>query len=48
MGADNASTGYCMPLNKASSASNGLHLVKLWAKEVSWKPSNITGYWQDY
>lgn len=41
---DRAPTGHCLPPNKVSSSRNGLHLIKLLAKEVPWEPLNNLGY----
>lgn len=42
-------TSHPMPLSKISNAKNGLHLVELLVKWISWTfTSNTTGYCQSY
>ena len=41
---DRAPTGHLLLPNEISSSRNGLHLIKLLAKEVPWEPLNNLGY----
>lgn len=45
---DKAPNIYLMSASETSSASNGLHIVKLFSKGAPWKPLKIIGYCQNY